>query len=1295
MRRRRLIILLLVLAALPVGAYFGLRFYLGSEWVRQAIETQLAESIGARVELSGVDGGLFSTSLYGLRVFLPGDIESPSVAVDELRLEVPLWKLGDEAEILQHLTLDGAAITLRFNRDGRILVEPPPQKSSGANALRVQLDNARFTLKQEGKPDLRVNGIRAAIGTQGDKLTLKGTVLDPSWGEWIILGTVEPTSGAASLQLKSDRVQVTQDRLEGLPFVDADVWKEIRAEGTSSVDLTVRFTPPDRQAHYRVVLEPKETSLRVAAIDLAASDVAGKLVIEDGRIVLQDIQGCTANGSLTLQGDLDFRTRPERLLFRIEATGLDLRQLPRSWDLPEFLEGKLSGKATLGVDLLKGGVRTTGQGEGQISDARIGGAVTAEPVVLQLVSQGKGFRFLTGRPRSGLSFRFASEFGDVLADVLQHAGRPFADASRGLIHWQIAPPRDSRPPTYLRFHVDLKEVELGRFLAGIGIPLAIPVEGQASIDLHIDLPVDTLNEPKCYRMDGTIRLAYLKAADMEFHDVAARLDYRDGVLRVTNLAGRSGLNGLPVGSFSGSASLGLVPAGHLETNLRLEGVPLPRCLTDGQGLSGWLTGNLLVQVPVNRFGDAHAWQATARIEDSRLALAGRMLALTADRVQLDKGSLSTTAIEGTVDGLPVAAAGTLALPRPHAFVLALTLKDLEANQLCRLLDVPAPSVPIQGGITWTARLEGALDPLRFQAVGRAAAAALQVDRIPLQRLELNWKTDGKSLEVEALSARYSFGQLDGSAKIPLEGDQPGLAEMQFREIDLAPLAQQLAGQNGVQGRGFGTIRTDIAKPGADGRRKLTARIQYSLPRVKVQALAGERLQGTASFDGTEWSYRCDGEVLAGRLHVEGTMAGNQSPISHLTVEGAQIGRLRREMMADPDSLPLHGRVDLELSIKPEAGEHPAPARGRLWVQGLRWDTSELAERIQADVQLRGSELILDNANGTFCRGLLRGRAILNTTQLERSLIDLSLDRGEAQDLLAPWPDLAKHASGTVEARLQTTPGQPWRTSGVISLARGRLFGIDIAEWRVPIDLAFSPGSGTGQLEVRESNAQIARGRVVGQASYSWGHSNRLETKVRFFDVNLHELIPAAADFNRLDGGTASGRLDLAGTNIASMNDLTGTLEATLKQTQVFEFPVFQQLAPYVVPPRSRRVPVEAGDVKARLAHGLVHVERLRLTGGVVQLLLEGTLSLQGRVDFDVTASTGLNAIQASMLRRMGIDLPASGPIPRSTLARATSQLSARLVRLRVSGSVHNPQVQIVPLYQLTEDALRFFLTGSR
>src|SRR5262245_15225607 len=129
MRWRRLLLVLLV--TVPLLAYLGLRLYLASSWGRQQVEEELALAIGARVELGQVDAGLFATTLHDLRIFLPGDTDTPTVAVDELRLPLPLWRLLDEGDVLQNLHLQGPAITLRFDRAGRFLSEPPQGESRG------------------------------------------------------------------------------------------------------------------------------------------------------------------------------------------------------------------------------------------------------------------------------------------------------------------------------------------------------------------------------------------------------------------------------------------------------------------------------------------------------------------------------------------------------------------------------------------------------------------------------------------------------------------------------------------------------------------------------------------------------------------------------------------------------------------------------------------------------------------------------------------------------------------------------------------------------------------------------------------------------------------------------------------------------------------------------------------------------------------------------------------------------------------------------------------------------------
>ena len=41
-----------------------------------------------------------------------------------------------------------------------------------------------------------------------------------------------------------------------------------------------------------------------------------------------------------------------------------------------------------------------------------------------------------------------------------------------------------------------------------------------------------------------------------------------------------------------------------------------------------------------------------------------------------------------------------------------------------------------------------------------------------------------------------------------------------------------------------------------------------------------------------------------------------------------------------------------------------------------------------------------------------------------------------------------------------------------------MLGVDVANWRLPVEFAFSPTSGRGQIEVRESHAQVAQGQAL-------------------------------------------------------------------------------------------------------------------------------------------------------------------------------------------------------------------------
>jgi hypothetical protein len=185
--------------------------------------------------------------------------------------------------------------------------------------------------------------------------------------------------------------------LRDLPFVSPHVWEQFQADGESPVELTLRYDPAGPALHYRVALEPENTRLHVTAIDLHADRARGKVVIEDGVVTLTEVKGHTAEGTIQTNGILNFRSQPTRLQFDLTAQRLELRQLPHKWPLPPAVDGRLSGAADLVVTVVNGKAHTTGDGKGEITEARLLG-LHARAIGVKLHADGERFHFTVGRP---------------------------------------------------------------------------------------------------------------------------------------------------------------------------------------------------------------------------------------------------------------------------------------------------------------------------------------------------------------------------------------------------------------------------------------------------------------------------------------------------------------------------------------------------------------------------------------------------------------------------------------------------------------------------------------------------------------------------------------------------------------------------------------------------------------------------------------------------------------------------------------------------------------------------------
>jgi hypothetical protein len=381
----------------------------------------------------------------------------------------------------------------------------------------------------------------------------------------------------------------------------------------------------------------------------------------------------------------------------------------------------------------------------------------------------------------------------------------------------------------------------------------------------------------------------------------------------------------------------------------------------------------------------------------------------------------------------------------------------------------------------------------------------------------------------------------------------------------------------------------------------------------------------------------------------------------LRVRAARLSGVSEIFRMRPDVLPLRGLVDLDIIFRHE-GPYRAPVgSGRVVVSRPRWGVREIAELVQGEVLLTRQELRLRDISASVGEGLIRSQLAFNLHRLEQSWFTLSLERVEAARLVEYWPTLAGKFEGLLEAHLRGRLGPEWSGSGDFFLGRGKVLGAEVTDWRLPLTWSFAPGEDRGEIACRETSARMAGGQVSGHATLRWGTGLCLEGQLLFFHVGLHTLLHQTADAAHLPSGRISGRFSFGGAELRSVDDLAGGLDATLTQTQAFQFPVLKQIAPYLrLQPSST---FESGEVHARLARGVFRVQNLSLQRPPLTVAVEGNVALAGRLDLEVTAKTGVNDL-------------ASAPLP---LLRLPLQGAIPVLRLRVTGTTRNPNIRVESL----------------
>jgi uncharacterized protein involved in outer membrane biogenesis len=342
-----------------------------------------------------------ATSMHDV-VLVEQSGDKPWAKIEHVEAELPLLKLLSGAAEAGQVHLHKMDVTLRFDAHNHLLTELPEKQGPLPALPPIHLDAGTLTIAQEGREPFHLANLAGLATSKNGKISFSGTVKDPTWGAWSVGITYDPESSVSQLTLKSTGVAVTQAMLSALPFVTPKTWVHVECAGNTSAEIAFRNAPGGAKLHYRVVLEPSETQVRITDIDLRAEHAGGKVVIENGLVTLTDVSGQAADGKIATNATLDFRQPVYEHHFSVTAQNLDLHLLPKRWKILPTLRGRLTGTANLAVKISDGKHQTSGEGIGEIDQGRLALVPFKNPIRIHLLANGEGFHFLPVLPEGVL-----------------------------------------------------------------------------------------------------------------------------------------------------------------------------------------------------------------------------------------------------------------------------------------------------------------------------------------------------------------------------------------------------------------------------------------------------------------------------------------------------------------------------------------------------------------------------------------------------------------------------------------------------------------------------------------------------------------------------------------------------------------------------------------------------------------------------------------------------------------------------------------------------------------------------
>lgn len=726
------------------------------------------------------------------------------------------------------------------------------------------------------------------------------------------------------------------------------------------------------------------------------------------------------------------------------------------------------------------------------------------------------------------------------------------------------------------------------------------------------------------------------------------------------------------------------------------------------GPIGRSEGRVNAVIDDGKFGDFARWKGDAKASIEDVHAYGWAIRRAAAQARLNDGALQLTELSvrttpragrkpATIDG-----SGQVKLTAPYDFEARLKLAAFDLEGIQGLPESLRPTVDVGGEVNSSLRASGTLDPLHFEAQGGLSASGLLAAGAKIDSLALRFAVDEKSARLSDLDAQLYDGSVRGAATLPLGPTAAGSARTSFQNLDLGRLLADV-GKLPVKAQGVCQGKLELEVP--PGRLEQIAQweLHASLdaPEIDVNAIRIGKVRARADYVDESLDYEAKGDLLSGAWQLSGVWSspsGNERNgvnQGQLQIQSVQLGRLGEILRQLGKMSSLSGSFNARLDYRHDEQTGWPIGDGTFEIDSLRANDVAWSNRMRGSVRLARNRIAIEELTGSIAGGVLRTSGVFYLSRNQRGRFRVSLSGADLKRLISAWAPDMPDVNGLADADLLVFVGgrRPWQTDGAVSIRNGEFAGASVGDVRVPLTGRFNPASGNAELHIRNASAQIAFGRLTASGSARLSGHLQLKGRGKFANLDLRQLLRGTSVAGRFGTGKVTGDFTLAGRNVRSLDDLTGTLQAKLRNTQAAAVPLMQTLQSYVAGGLTGSSRFGTGDLRAHLSRGVVRVERFSLSSPSVQFYADGDVALSGRLNLNVTVNTGqMNTTPAILLLAARLSVLVSPPI--GLLLEANQFLANQVVYLEVTGTIRSPTIRVRALPLLQEEAIRFFLLSA-